>query len=116
MFWRKWVILFLIFIIILIIQKKISAEESHHEDLHAGDYQLLGADLRQSKELKEKLESAGLDFDIPTIFIAECVLVYMSVDKSRELLSNIPNWFRTAVFINYEQVILYSDCFYEKFD
>uniref|UniRef100_A0A0M3K9W0 [phosphatase 2A protein]-leucine-carboxy methyltransferase n=1 Tax=Anisakis simplex TaxID=6269 RepID=A0A0M3K9W0_ANISI len=78
--------------------------EFEHSDLHAGDYQLLGADLRQPKELKSKLEASGLDFDMPTLFIAECVLVYMSAMHSGQLLNEIATWFKTALFVNYEQV------------
>ncbi|CAI2349230.1 unnamed protein product [Caenorhabditis sp. 36 PRJEB53466] len=76
---------------------------SHHADLHAGNYHLIGADLRQSKELEQKLVTCQLDFDIPTIFIAECVLVYMSAAASSGLLQQLVSLFRTPAFVNYEQ-------------
>jgi len=47
---------------------------------------------------------ADLDFSQPTLFIAECVLVYMDESESEELLKEIANRFSTASFINYEQV------------
>ncbi|KAF1761861.1 hypothetical protein GCK72_010120 [Caenorhabditis remanei] len=76
---------------------------SHHSDLHAGNYHLVGADLRQSNELDQKLETCQLDYDIPTIFIAECVLVYMSANASSSLLKQIVSKFRQPAFVNYEQ-------------
>lgn len=85
-------------------------KEERHADLHAGDYHLIGADLRQPHELKSKLESTEVDFSAPTLFIAECVLVYMGVKQSNELLAELACWFGTAVFVNYEQVAV-SDSF-----
>ncbi|KAI1716248.1 leucine carboxyl methyltransferase domain-containing protein [Ditylenchus destructor] len=78
--------------------------ENHHSDLIAGDYCLLGADLRQVREFDEKLKLADLDFSQPTLFIAECVLVYMDELQCDELLKEITGKFETVSFINYEQV------------
>lgn len=78
--------------------------EMEHVDLHAGDYHLIGADLRQLNELKEKLDSCNLNNKMPTLFIAECVLVYMGTSQSDALLSACVRWFEDAFFLNYEQV------------
>ncbi|VDO77293.1 unnamed protein product [Heligmosomoides polygyrus] len=80
------------------------AKETQHTDLHCGDYHLVGADIRQWAEFKAKLDSVGIDTTLPTLFLAECVLVYMSVDQSAQLLKNISDYFDTVVFVNYEQV------------
>ncbi|VDL76924.1 unnamed protein product [Nippostrongylus brasiliensis] len=79
-------------------------KETQHTDLHCGDYHLVGADIRQWEEFKGKLDSVGIDTTLPTLFLAECVLVYMSVDQSSQLLKHIASYFDTAVFVNYEQV------------
>lgn len=79
-------------------------KETQHTDLHCGDYHLVGADIRQWAEFKAKLDSVGIDTTLPTLFLAECVLVYMSVDQSAQLLKNISDYFDTVVFVNYEQV------------
>uniref|UniRef100_A0A1I7W271 Leucine carboxyl methyltransferase 1 n=2 Tax=Loa loa TaxID=7209 RepID=A0A1I7W271_LOALO len=79
-------------------------KELEHSDLHAGDYHLVGADLRQLNEFKEKLDSCDLNYKTPTLFIAECVLVYMGINQSDELLSACVRWFENAFFLNYEQV------------
>uniref|UniRef100_A0A915PHD0 Leucine carboxyl methyltransferase 1 n=1 Tax=Setaria digitata TaxID=48799 RepID=A0A915PHD0_9BILA len=74
------------------------------EHVHAGDYHLVGADLRQLNEFKEKLESCSLDYKAPTLFIAECVLVYMGISQSDALLGASAEWFEKVFFLNYEQV------------
>ncbi|XP_023226238.1 leucine carboxyl methyltransferase 1-like [Centruroides sculpturatus] len=74
-------------------------------DLHVGRYHLVGADLRSITELERKLLNDGLlDTTVPTIFLAECVLVYMSIEQSSALLKWISKNFQTVVFLNYEQV------------
>ncbi|KAI6191969.1 ER membrane protein complex subunit 4 [Aphelenchoides bicaudatus] len=80
------------------------AHEEHHSDLHAGDYHLIGADLRQHKELWAKFENVGLNPALPTIVIAECVLIYMDQLRCDDLLSSLARQFENCVFINYEQV------------
>jgi tRNA wybutosine-synthesizing protein 4 len=65
---------------------------------------LIGADLRQHNELWTKLEHAGLNPSLPTIVIAECVLIYMDQLRCNDLLTSIAQRFENCVFINYEQV------------
>uniref|UniRef100_A0A7E4ZVB2 Leucine carboxyl methyltransferase 1 n=1 Tax=Panagrellus redivivus TaxID=6233 RepID=A0A7E4ZVB2_PANRE len=79
-------------------------KDDHHTDLHAGDYHLIGADLRQIAEFDEKLNLSDLDPELPTLVLAECVLVYMAAEKSHELLNYLSNKFKTIGFLNYEQV------------
>jgi len=79
-------------------------EESHHSDLHAGDYHLLGADLRQLSELEQKLDTVHLDITLPTLILVECVFVYMIPEKSAELIKFFAEKFPTIAFLNYEQV------------
>lgn len=81
-----------------------SSSENQHSDLHAGDYHLIGADLRQIREFEGKLETTGLDMSAPTIVIAECVLVYMDDQHSHELMETLAKLFETIAFVNYEQV------------
>jgi tRNA wybutosine-synthesizing protein 4 len=54
--------------------------------LRASPLQLIGADLRLLQRLKETLIAAGLDATAPTLFIAECVLIYMDASFSDALL------------------------------
>ncbi|CAJ0586583.1 unnamed protein product, partial [Mesorhabditis spiculigera] len=78
--------------------------EVQHCDLHCGDYHLIGADIRQWKELEEKLETTGVDAKLPTLVLAECVLVYMGETESHTLLKNLAAMFSTITFVNYEQL------------
>jgi len=41
---------------------------------------------------------------MPTIFIAECVLVYIEKSDTDNLMKWITNKFKSVFFVNYEQV------------
>ncbi|XP_054020555.1 tRNA wybutosine-synthesizing protein 4 isoform X4 [Dryobates pubescens] len=70
----------------------------------AGDYKLLGADLSQLPELERALEQAGVDREVPTLFIAEVVLAYMESSRSDALLRWAAERFPCAGFLLYEQL------------
>uniref|UniRef100_A0A8B9SI00 Leucine carboxyl methyltransferase 1 n=4 Tax=Anatinae TaxID=2068716 RepID=A0A8B9SI00_ANAPL len=86
--------------------------ESHSGDsllidshsLDSSRYSIVGADLRFSSDLEEKLKKHNLDVHLPTLLIAECVLVYMTPQQSANLLKWAASTFPVAMFINYEQV------------
>ena len=46
-------------------------------------YSLLPVDLRDPEALLRELRAAGLDPLLPTLVLAECVLVYMEVRRGR---------------------------------
>jgi len=73
-------------------------------DLHAPDYHIIGTDLRNLAELEKIITQSGIHFDIPTMFLTECVLVYMEPESSSMLLHWIAKKFDDIFFINYEQV------------
>jgi len=73
-------------------------------DLHAPDYHIIGTDLRNLTEMDKKLTQSGINFDVPTMFLTECVLVYMEPESSSMLLHWIAKKFKDIFFINYEQV------------
>lgn len=58
-----------------------------------GRYSLIAADLRATSSLKQTLSDAGVDFSAPTIFLAECVLVYMEPQESFALLEVLSTFF-----------------------
>lgn len=51
-----------------------------------------------------KFKISEVNFDRPTIFLAECVLVYMEPKNCFNLLRALSDKFANAAFINYEQV------------
>ncbi|XP_065347665.1 leucine carboxyl methyltransferase 1 [Cloeon dipterum] len=73
-------------------------------DLHAANYHLVGVDLRQLSEVQKKLADSEIDWNAPTLLLAECVLVYVEPEHIRSLLSFLSSKLPTAYFINYEQV------------
>jgi len=75
-------------------------------DIHSGIYHLVACDLRDTATLSAKLDASGVDRQLPTVFIAECVLVYMSAESSSALTKWISEQFNTALFVSYEQASL----------
>uniref|UniRef100_A0A8D0KFS9 Leucine carboxyl methyltransferase 1 n=1 Tax=Salvator merianae TaxID=96440 RepID=A0A8D0KFS9_SALMN len=76
-------------------------------DAHSLDssrYSIIGADLRDLPKLEENLKKCDMDPCLPTLLMAECVLIYMTHEHSTCLLKWVADMFRTAMFINYEQV------------
>lgn len=45
--------------------------------MSAGQYQLLGVDLRQKSQVEKVLCAAGIDWSAPTLILSEVVLTYM---------------------------------------
>lgn len=73
-------------------------------ELHGGNYHLVGADLRNLSDVATKLRESEINFELPTLFLAECVLVYIESGAVSNLLAWISSQFPVALFINYEQV------------
>ncbi|XP_074657523.1 leucine carboxyl methyltransferase 1-like [Tubulanus polymorphus] len=88
--------------------EKISSEDGEicfsNYDLHADDYHVVGADMRNLSEFESKLNECHIDWKRPTLFMSECVLVYLEFDKSQALLKYLADKCETAFFISYEQV------------
>ena len=74
------------------------------DDIHSNNYVLLSEDLRDMNSVGDKMLAAGLNKTLPTMFLTECVLVYMEPEKSREVIKWAGTNFSTAVFLNYEPV------------
>ena len=47
---------------------------------------------------------AGIDINKPTLFLSECVLIYIEAEESKELIQWVGNTFNTSVFVTYEQI------------
>lgn len=85
-----------------LVQLCVSLTEGH--SLDSDRYCIIGADLRDLPGLEEKLKKFQINPELPTLFLSECVLVYMTPEKSSKLLNWVAHTFPTAMFINYEQV------------
>lgn len=73
-------------------------------ELHAANYHLVGTDLRHIAELNNKLTQAEVNFNLPTMFLAECVLVYVDASATSSLLKWLSGKFPNSLFVSYEQV------------
>jgi len=73
-------------------------------EIHSDIYHLVACDLRDTAQLSLKLDACGVDRQLPTALIAECVLVYMSAEQSTALVKWIADNFAQVFFVNYEQV------------
>lgn len=89
---------------------KLSGEDSDAQrDLVSEHYSLLCADLCQYASLRSKLEHAGLKYDTPTLFLAECVFTYMSnADSDRLIYWAATQNFPLCWFVVYEQIRPYD--------
>ncbi|KAJ2388160.1 carboxy methyl transferase for protein phosphatase 2A, partial [Coemansia sp. RSA 2559] len=75
-------------------------------ELHADTFNLLAADLRAFEPaVVRKLRDRGFDSSRPTLFVSECVLIYLDPEHSDAILDwitqNVPN----AGIITYEQIL-----------
>lgn len=92
-----------------IVQQKQHAIASKRTLRHAVDragsrYHLAAADLNELPQMEQALDAAGWQSSEPTLVIAECLLVYMTADKSRALVE----WFGTrasvAALVSYDMI------------
>lgn len=65
---------------------------------------MLGCDLRDLAALDKVIASSGLDLNFPTLFLSECVLIYMTVEESAALIAWTSEKFPVSHFVLYEQV------------
>ncbi|CAM8945208.1 unnamed protein product [Rhodiola kirilowii] len=68
-------------------------------------YKLLPVDLRDIPKLDEVIARANMDPGMPTFIIAECVLIYLDPDSSRNIVSWASRTFSTSIFFLYEQIL-----------
>lgn len=68
-------------------------------------YCLIGADLSQIHRLQHILSlKAGLQRDIPTFILSECVMTYMDHIVSTKLIKFMAEYFTNLAFATYEQI------------
>ncbi|KAK3758952.1 hypothetical protein RRG08_015198 [Elysia crispata] len=73
-------------------------------ELHSAKYHLVYANIANIGQLESKLRASNIDRSLPTLFLSECVLVYIDVEGTDKLLKWISDSFPTALFLNYEQI------------
>lgn len=73
-------------------------------DLHGNRYHLVAADFTNLQNLKEKLDESEVDYNCPTLVLAECALVYADSAKVDRMLEWLSSSFSSIAFVNYEQL------------
>eukprot|EP01155_Anaeramoeba_flamelloides_P048310 Anaeramoba_flamelloidesc40946_g1_i1.p1 GENE.c40946_g1_i1~~c40946_g1_i1.p1 ORF type:complete len:338 (+),score=64.16 c40946_g1_i1:100-1113(+) len=81
---------------------KVLKKTSKGAELHSPDYHLICGDLRKTEDLHNSLQEHGVNFEIPTLFISECVLVYVEPNSADKLLGYITETFKLPFFVMYE--------------
>ncbi|KAF6261105.1 S-adenosyl-L-methionine-dependent methyltransferase [Scenedesmus sp. NREL 46B-D3] len=64
-----------------------AAVASHVQELAGPCYSLAGVDLRQLQQLDAALARAGFDAKLPTLYVSECVLIYLEPAEAQRLLA-----------------------------
>ncbi|KAF9929884.1 hypothetical protein FBU30_001133 [Linnemannia zychae] len=74
-------------------------------ELYSKDYCLLSGDLRQFTEaIVPKLVAQGFDTSLPTLFLSECVLIYIQPEDSDAIVNWVGTNMDAALFVVYEQI------------
>jgi tRNA wybutosine-synthesizing protein 4 len=55
--------------------------------------------------VQRKLLAAGVQFSRPTLFLSECVLVYIEPEESGAVIRWAAQSFPAAAFLTYEQIL-----------
>ncbi|GMF32734.1 unnamed protein product [Phytophthora fragariaefolia] len=82
-----------------------AAVSSGYTELNVPGYHLLPCDLRDLDATSAKLEAAGIDRSVPTLFVSECVLIYMEAKFSTQLVAWAASYFDDVSFALYEQIL-----------
>ena len=74
-------------------------------EFHGEKYHIIPGDLRNIDVVEKQLIKCGIDFNIPTLFLSECVLIYMRHEHSNKVIEFAGTKFPTSVFVTYEQIL-----------
>ncbi|KAJ1724131.1 carboxy methyl transferase for protein phosphatase 2A [Coemansia erecta] len=75
-------------------------------ELHSSGYCMLSGDLRRFREeVVPKMQEHGFDLEAPTLFVSECVLIYLDPKHSDDILDWITESVPDAAVLTYEQIL-----------
>ncbi|KAK9760445.1 carboxy methyl transferase for protein phosphatase 2A, variant 2 [Basidiobolus ranarum] len=75
-------------------------------ELYSKDYLLLSGDLRRfTEDLVPRLQELGFDSSLPTLFLSECVLIYLDPTYSDKIVQWATKEVLNSMFITYEQIL-----------
>ncbi|KAJ1990872.1 carboxy methyl transferase for protein phosphatase 2A, partial [Coemansia thaxteri] len=74
-------------------------------ELHSSRYSLISGDLREFRsQIVPKLVENGFDCSQPTLFLSECVLIYLDPQYSDEIIDWVTEAVANAAILTYEQI------------
>ncbi|KAG0367102.1 hypothetical protein BGZ54_004385, partial [Gamsiella multidivaricata] len=74
-------------------------------ELYSEDYCLLSGDLREFVDIiVPKLKAQGFDTSLPTLFLSECVLIYIQPHASDAIVDWVGKNLDASLFVVYEQI------------
>ncbi|KAJ1665184.1 carboxy methyl transferase for protein phosphatase 2A, partial [Coemansia sp. RSA 25] len=74
-------------------------------ELHSSRYSLISGDLREFKtHVVPKLVERGFDPNEPTLFLSECVLIYLDPQHSDQIIDWVTQSVPNAAMLTYEQI------------
>ncbi|KAI1317612.1 hypothetical protein EDD11_008182 [Mortierella claussenii] len=74
-------------------------------ELYSKDYTLLSGDLREfTQSIVPKMKAQGFDTSLPTLFLSECVLIYIQPQDSDAIVDWVGSNMDASLFIVYEQI------------
>ena len=82
-----------------------AADGNISPDAKTQRYHSFGSDLRDIDAVAAGLASCGFNPDLPTLFLSECVLIYLDTEYSNALIRWAANTVNQGVFITYEQIL-----------
>ncbi|XP_033111075.1 tRNA wybutosine-synthesizing protein 4-like [Anneissia japonica] len=71
-------------------------------------YHIIGCDLKQVAKLTSCLMHCGIDYQLPTLVLSECVITYMGSKSSNPVIQWVAETFPDAMFASYEQIYPYD--------
>jgi len=88
------------------IEDSESKKEPETLSFHSKDYHILAGDLNTISSIEETLFSkeSAIDPNLPTLFLSECVLIYLKPEKGDEVIQWAANRFPVSSFCTYEQI------------
>lgn len=78
--------------------------DSEAGTVESSRYYLNACDLRDVERLERTLRAADLDFEKPTLFVAECVLAYLDPEASTAVLKWTAKNFSRALVVDYDMM------------
>ena len=79
-------------------------ETSEHEIITPG-YKLCSCDVREGDILKKKFADYGVDANLPTMIITECLMIYMRGQESTAIYKWLREFFiGDLVSLNFEMI------------